>query len=98
MQVKLNGQTSTSHDLTGGAPQWSILGQLLYIIGSDNAGEDVPSEDKFKYIYDLATLEALNIQNKLIHYKYLKHVPSDIPTKQRFLLADTFIHSILLMI
>ena len=54
------------------------------------AGEDVPSEDKFKYIDDLATLEAVKIQNKLIHYEYLKHVPSDIPTEQGFLPADTF--------
>ena len=63
---------------------------MLYIIGSDNAGEDVPSEDKFKYKDDLATLEAVKIQNKLIHYEYLKHVPSDIPTQQRFLSVVIF--------
>ena len=61
LQVKLNGQTSTSHDLTGVAPEGSILSQLLCIIGSDYAGEDVPSEDKFKYKDDLATLESVQI-------------------------------------
>ena len=56
MQVKFNKHTSSSHDLTGGSQQGSILGNFLYIIGSDAAGEEVPEEDKFRYIDDLATL------------------------------------------
>ena len=33
MKVKMNQHTSQSYDLVGGAPQGSLLGQLLYIIG-----------------------------------------------------------------
>ena len=42
MQVKMNQHTSTFYDLIGGSPQGSILGQLLYIIGSDEVSEEVP--------------------------------------------------------
>ena len=90
MQVKFNKHTSSSHDLTGGSPQGSILGQFLYIIGSDDAGDKVPEEDKFKYIDDLATLEEIIIKNKLTDYDCWQHVPSDIPTNQRFLTPTTF--------
>ena len=48
MQVKMNNQTSSSYDLIGGSPQGSLFGQLLYIIGSDDAAEQVPEENKFK--------------------------------------------------
>ena len=49
MQVKMNGCTSSSHDLIGGSPQGSLIGQLLHIIGSDDSAQDVPDQDKFKY-------------------------------------------------
>ena len=90
MQVKFNQQTSSSHDLTGGPPQGSILGQLLYIIGSDDAVEHVEEEDKFQYIDDVIILEEVCIENKSTDYDYWKHVPSDIATEERFLTPNTF--------
>ena len=57
MQFKFNKHTSSSHNLTGGSPQESILDQFLWIIGNDNAGDEVPEEKNINYIDDLATLE-----------------------------------------
>ena len=90
MQVKMNGHTSTILDLVGGGPQGSIIGQLLYIVGSDDVAEDVPEDDKFKYIDDLSITEAVQTNNKLIQYDVWQHVPSDIATGQSFLPPDTF--------
>ena len=60
------------------------------MIWSDDAGEEVLKEDKFKYIYDLATLEEIDIRNQLTDYDCWQHVPSDIPTNERFLAPNTF--------
>ena len=90
MQVKMNNTTSSSYDLIGGSPQGSLIGQLLYIIGSDDAAEEVPDEDKFKYVDDLATLDSVNTKEHLINYDFWKHVPSDIGTDERFLPPNTF--------
>ena len=90
MQVKMNQKTSSSHDLIGGAPQGSLIGQLLYIIGSDDVAAEVEDENKFQYIDDLAVLEAVNIKGKLNEYDVFQHVPSDIATSERFLATSTF--------
>ena len=90
MQVKMNNHTSSSYDLIGGSPQGSLIGQLLYIIGSDDAADEVGEEDKFKYVDDLATLDAVNPREHLIHYDVWKHVPSDVGTDERFLPPKTF--------
>ena len=88
MVVKMNQQTSSSHDLIGGSPQGSLIGQLLYIIGSDDVAEDVKEEDKFKYIDDLAVLDAINVKGKLTDYDVWQHVPSDIAIEEQFLAAS----------
>lgn len=90
MQVKFNQYKSTYHDLTGGSPQGSILGQLLYIIGSDDAVEDIEEDDKYQYIDDIITLEEVNLQNKLTDYDCWSHVPSDISVQEKFLAPHTF--------
>ena len=50
MLVKMNKEESESFDLIGGGPQGSLVGQLLYLIASDDVAEDIPEEDTFKYI------------------------------------------------
>ena len=89
MEVKMNGQTSTPYHLIGGGPQGSLIGQLFYIIASDDAAEDVPEEDNNKYIDDLSVLEAVNIKGKLADYDILHHVTSDLATGQHFLTQST---------
>ena len=63
---------------------------MLYIIGSDDAGEEVPEEDKYKYVDDLATLDAVDTRDKLTEYDYWQHVPSDIASGERYLAAELF--------
>ena len=89
MEVKMNGHTSTPYDLVGGGPQGSLIGQLIYIISSDDAAEDIPEEDKFKYIDDLSAVEGVNTGIKLSEYDVHSHVPSDVATEQKFLAAGT---------
>ena len=45
----------------------------------------VPDEDKYKYIDDLAVLEAVNTSDKLIQYNVWQHIPTDVATEQKFL-------------
>ena len=90
MQVTLNKHTSTSHDLIGGGPQGSLIGQLLYIIGSDDVAEEVPDEDKYKYIDDLVVLDSVNTENNLEDYKVWQNVPSNVSIDERFLPSITF--------
>ena len=90
MEVKMNQKTSSSYDLIGGGPQGSLIGQVLYIIGSDDAAEDVPEEDKFKYVDDLISLDSLNVRENLTKYDVHNHVPSDIAIGERFLAQDAF--------
>ena len=90
MEVKMNGYSSTSYDLIGGSPQGSILGQLLYIIGSDDVADDLPEDDKYKYIDDLTVLYAVKTCDKLVDYDVWQHVPSDITTGEKFLAPNTF--------
>ena len=90
MEVKMNQQTSASHDLIGGAPQGSLIGQLLYIIGSDDVAMEIPDSDKFKYIDDLAVLDAINIRNKLTEYDVRNHIPSDVATNHKYLPPESY--------
>ena len=90
MQVKMNGQSSTPYDLIGGSPQGSILGQLLYIIGSDDVSEEVPEDDKYKNSDALAVLDTVKTSDKLVEYDVWQHVPSDIATNEKFLAPSTF--------
>ena len=60
MHVKMNKATSSSYDLVGGSPQGSLIGQLLYIIGSDDAAEDVPEEDQFNMLTSLLQLKEIS--------------------------------------
>ena len=64
MEVQIDKCTSKPHDSIGGGPQGSLVGQLRYIIASDNVVVDIPQEDKFKYIDDLSGLEAVQMKGK----------------------------------
>ena len=85
MQVKMNDKSSSILDLVGGGPQGSILGQLLYIIGSDDVANDEEDKDQFKYIDDLIVTEVANIEETAIEYDFWQHVASDVGIGQKFL-------------
>ena len=61
---------------------------MLYIIGCDDVAADIEEEDKFKYIDDLAVLDAIDVKGKLKDYDVWQHVPSDIATEEKFLAAS----------
>ena len=46
MHVEINNKTCSSYDLMWRSPQGPFIGQLLYIIGSDDGAEGVSEEDK----------------------------------------------------
>ena len=86
---KWKKHTSTIHDLIGGGPQGSLIGQLLYIIASDDAAEEIPEEDKFKYVDDLSALEKVNVAGILVNYDVIKLVPSDVAVGELCLPSTT---------
>ena len=46
MKVKFNGEESTEHTLNGGSPQGTLLGQIEYLVNSnDNADSVNPGND-----------------------------------------------------
>ena len=90
MELKINGHTSPSLDLIGGGPQGSLIGPLLYLIASDDVGQEIPEEDKLQYIDDLSDVEAFHTQGKLIEYDFYQHVASDVAIGQLFLPQNTF--------
>ena len=67
-------------DVCGMVGSW-----FMDIIASDDAAEEVPEDDKYKYVDDLSVLEALKTEGKLIEYDVREHVPSDVATGQPFL-------------
>ena len=63
--------------------------QLLCIIAGDDVAEDIPDQDKFKYIDNLSVVEAVATDGKLINYYVIQHVPSDEGIGQQFLSPNT---------
>ena len=61
MKVKFNGEMSEFFALIGGGPQGTLLGQLEYIVQSNDNTDGVPSQDKFKYIDDLSLLQLVPV-------------------------------------
>ena len=52
MKVKFNGEMSEFFALIGGGPQGTLLGQLEYLVQSNDNANIVSPEDRFKYIED----------------------------------------------
>ena len=90
MKVKLNGEESEAHSLIGGSPQGTLIGQLLYIGGSDDAASEISNEDKFKYIDDLEIIELVSLAGVLTEYDFRNHVASDVGIDQKFLHPDSY--------
>ena len=90
MKVKLNGEESESHGLIGGSPQGTLIGQMLYIGGSDDAASEINNEDKFKYIDDLEIIELVSLAGALTEYDFKNHVAADVGINQKFLHPDSY--------
>ena len=90
MKVKLNGEESEVKSLIGGSPQGTLIGQLLYIGGSDDAASEICDEDKFKYIDDLEVIELVSLAGVLTEYDFTSHVASDVGICQSFLPPEAY--------
>ena len=86
MQVKWHGELSSLRDMPGGGPQGCILGQISFSSQSNDSGNFVPDEDRYKFVDDLSLLEIINlILVGLENYDIWQHVPSDVKTDAKFL-------------
>ena len=88
MQVKFNGEISEFLNLIGGGPQGTLLGQLEYLVLSNDNADCVSPEDRYKYIDDLTLLQLVCLSGLLIEYNCTEHVPSDVGIHQIFLPTD----------
>ena len=89
MQVRFNGELSEFFALIGGGPQGTLLGQLEYLVQSNDNASSVPPDDRFKYIDDLSILQLLFLSGLLQQYNFENHVASDIALDEKFLPPNT---------
>ena len=85
MRVKFNGEMSDFFALIGGSPQGTLLGQIEYLVQSNDNADIVSPEDRFKYIDDLSVLHLVCMSGLLQEYDFHQHVASDIGIDQLFL-------------
>ena len=90
MKVKFNGETSDFLPLVGGGPQGTLIGQLEYIVQSNDNADIVCPEDRFKYIDDLSILHLVCLSGLLVEYNFAEHVASDVGVDQSFLPAISY--------
>ena len=90
MKVKFNNEMSDFLSLIGGGPQGTLIGQLEYIVQSNDNADIVPPEDRFKYIDDLSVLQLVCLSGLLTEYNFHQHVASDIGIDQEYLPASSY--------
>ena len=90
MQVKFNGELSEFMTLIGGGPQGTLLGQIEYLVQSNDNADIVSPDDRFKYIDDLSVLQLICLSGLLIDYDFKQHVASDVGIDDKFLPAEHY--------
>ena len=76
--------------LKGGVPQGTLIGQLEYLVQSNDNADIVPPEDRFKYIDDLSFLQLVCLSGLVTDYNFYLHVASDIGIDDVFLPPDSY--------
>jgi hypothetical protein len=90
MQVKFNGELSQFLALIGGGPQGTLLGQIEYLVQSNDNADIVSPDDRFKYIDDLSVLQLILLSGLLVDYDFHQHVASDVGVDDQFLPAEHY--------
>ena len=90
MKVKFNGAESETYSLIGGGPQGSLIGQIMYLVQSNDNANIVDSQDRFKYIDDLSILQIVTLAGLVKSYNFHEHVASDIGIDQVYLPASSY--------
>ena len=81
----MNEKESKVRDLVGGGPQGSLIGQLTYLVSSDECPQVVETDDGYKYIDDLEELELVFLAGILVDYDFTTHVASYVGIDNNFL-------------
>jgi hypothetical protein len=76
--------------LIGGGPQGTLIGQIEYLVQSNDNADMAAPEDRFKYIDDLSILQLVLLAGLVTDYNFYNHVASDIATNQNFLPPQNF--------
>ena len=90
MKVKFNGELTEFLALIGGGLQGTLLGQLEYLVQSNDNADIIPPEDRFKYIDDLSILQLICLTGLLTDYDFTQHVASDVGKVQQYLAPDMY--------
>ena len=85
MTVKFNEKVSGTYDLPGGGPQGTLIGGIEYSVQSNDNGDLIEEDLKYKYVDDMTILEFLCLSGLLVEYDVHSHVPSDVGVDHLFL-------------
>ena len=89
MRVKWRGQLSSLRYLPGSGPQGSTFGVLEYLSQSNDNSENVPVDDRFKFMDDLTLLEIISLVDVgLASHNLRAQVPSNIPTHNQIIESE----------
>ena len=81
-----HGITSSIRNLQSGGPQGSTIGILEYLSLSNNNADNVPEDERYKYVDDLTILEPIKLKTAGIASHNMKlNVASNIPTHNQFI-------------
>ena len=83
MKVKFNGEESDFHRLVGGGPQGTLIGQLEYLVYSNDSADAVPPEDRYKYVDDLTLLQLVLLSGILTEYDFMFYLYLNFRPKKR---------------
>lgn len=92
MTVKWRGTFSSVRNLPGGGPQGCHIGGLEYGAQTNDSGQCVSDEDRYRFVDDMSLLEVINlIACGLTSYNFRNHVASDIGIEQKYLPAENIL-------
>ena len=88
-RIKWRGLMSSERPLPGSGAQGSVLGHIEYLSQTNNNADHIPTEDKWKWVDDLTSVEVINmITVGLSTYNFRNHVASDIPMHGQYVAAE----------
>ena len=76
--------------LIGGGPQGTLIGQIMYLVQTNNNADVVNPEDRYKFIDDLSILQIVSLAGLLTDYNFHNHVSSDIGIEHKYLPASSY--------
>ena len=88
MQVRFNGEFSSTHYLPGGGAQGTLLGVLQYLVQSNDNADCIEKSMRFKFEDDLTVLERLLLGDWLANYNFKLHVANDIGIEENYISPD----------